>query len=127
MKDGQTIATHDLDIAGGQATLDLMATPNMAGTVELNAYLFGHDARAVADHSDPSRLRGQVSGRCGPGTEARVAVRLARNAVLRGAEMPLQDGLRLEQDLASLVYTTDDAREGPLAFLEKRAPQWQGR
>lgn len=50
VKDGQTISTHDVDIAGGQATLDLTATPSMAGTVELNAYLFGHDARAVADH-----------------------------------------------------------------------------
>jgi enoyl-CoA hydratase/carnithine racemase len=58
---------------------------------------------------------------------APVAVRMAKNAIVRGAEMPLADGLRLEQDLASLLYTTDDAREGPLAFLEKRAPQWQGR
>lgn len=58
---------------------------------------------------------------------APVAVRMAKNAVVRGAEMSLADGLRVEQDLASLLYTTDDAREGPLAFLEKRAPQWQGR
>ena len=58
---------------------------------------------------------------------APVAVRMARNAIVRGAELSLADGLRLEQDLASLLYTTDDAREGPLAFLEKRAPHWQGR
>ncbi len=58
---------------------------------------------------------------------APVAVRMAKNAIVRGAELSLQDGLRLEQDLASLLYTTDDAREGPLAFLEKRAPNWQGR
>ena len=58
---------------------------------------------------------------------APVAVRMAKNAIVRGAELSLQDGLRLEQDLASLLYTTEDAREGPLAFLEKRAPNWQGR
>ena len=58
---------------------------------------------------------------------APVAVRMAKNAVVRGAELSLADGLRLEQDLASLLYTTEDAREGPLAFLEKRAPAWQGR
>jgi enoyl-CoA hydratase/carnithine racemase len=58
---------------------------------------------------------------------APVAVRMAKSAIVRGADLSLQDGLRLEQDLASLLYTTDDAREGPLAFLEKRAPVWQGR
>lgn len=58
---------------------------------------------------------------------APVAVRTAREAVQRGAEMSLEDGIRLEQDLASFLYTTHDAKEGPLAFLEKRAPQWQGR
>jgi len=58
---------------------------------------------------------------------APVAVRCARDAVRRGAEMPLADGLRLEQDLASFLYTTEDAKEGPRAFLEKRQPVWQGR
>jgi enoyl-CoA hydratase/carnithine racemase len=58
---------------------------------------------------------------------APVAVRTAKAAVQRGAEMPLADGLRLEQDLAAFLYTTEDAKEGPRAFLEKRPPVWQGR
>lgn len=58
---------------------------------------------------------------------APVAVRCAREAVRRGAELPLADGLRLEQDLAAFLYTTDDAKEGPRAFLEKRPPAWKGR
>jgi enoyl-CoA hydratase/carnithine racemase len=58
---------------------------------------------------------------------APVAVRSAKAAIHRGAELSLQDGLRLEQDLASFLYTTEDAKEGPRAFLEKRAPSWQGR
>ncbi|ANN78002.1 enoyl-CoA hydratase/isomerase family protein [Bordetella flabilis] len=58
---------------------------------------------------------------------APVAVRTAKAAVVRGAEMSLQDALRLEQDLAAFLYTTEDAREGPRAFLEKRPPVWQGR
>ena len=58
---------------------------------------------------------------------APVAVRTAKVAVRRGSEMALEDGIRLEQDLASFLYTTDDAKEGPKAFLEKRVPQWQGR
>ncbi len=50
VKDGQTIATHDLDIVNGTAQLDFAVTPGMAGTVELNAYVFGRDGRPVGDH-----------------------------------------------------------------------------
>jgi enoyl-CoA hydratase/carnithine racemase len=58
---------------------------------------------------------------------APAAVRTAKAAVQRGAEMPLEEGLRLEQDLAAFLYTTEDAKEGPRAFLEKRPPSWRGR
>ncbi len=58
---------------------------------------------------------------------APVALRTAKAAVHRGADMALADGLRLEQDLASFLYTTEDAKEGPRAFLEKRTPVWKGR
>jgi enoyl-CoA hydratase/carnithine racemase len=66
-------------------------------------------------------LAGQIAA------NAPLALRYAKAAVQRGAEMALDDGLRLEQDLATFLYTTEDAREGPRAFLEKRAPVWQGR
>lgn len=58
---------------------------------------------------------------------APVAVRTAKAAIQRGAELSLEDGIRLEQDLAAFLYTTEDAKEGPRAFLEKRPPVWQGR
>jgi enoyl-CoA hydratase/carnithine racemase len=58
---------------------------------------------------------------------APVAVRSAKAAIHRGADVALADGLRLEQDVASFLYTTDDAAEGPKAFLEKRTPVWKGR
>ena len=50
VKEGQTVLTRDLDIENGEAELSLTATPEMAGTVDLNAYLFGKDARPVGDH-----------------------------------------------------------------------------
>ena len=49
VKEGQTALTRDLDIENGQAELSLTATPDLAGTVDFNAYLFGSDARPVAD------------------------------------------------------------------------------
>lgn len=57
---------------------------------------------------------------------APVAVQLARDAVQRGMEMSLSEGLRLEDDLVAIAMGTEDAREGPKAFAEKRAPQWRG-
>jgi uncharacterized protein YfaS (alpha-2-macroglobulin family) len=50
VKEGQTVLTRDIDIIDGHAELSLIATPDMAGTVDFNAYLFGRDARPVGDH-----------------------------------------------------------------------------
>jgi enoyl-CoA hydratase len=59
--------------------------------------------------------------------KAPVALRYAKEAVVKGVELPLADGVRLENDLATLLRTTEDRLEGARAFLEKRAPRWQGR
>ena len=56
-----------------------------------------------------------------------MATRYAKEAVVKGLELPLADGLRLENDLATLLRTTDDRVEGARAFLEKRKPRWTGR
>jgi hypothetical protein len=50
VKDGQTILTRDLDIENGEAEFSLNATPEMAGTLDMDAYLFGRDGLPVADH-----------------------------------------------------------------------------
>jgi uncharacterized protein YfaS (alpha-2-macroglobulin family) len=50
VKDGQTIDTRDVDLEGGRASLAVPVTPEMAGTLDVNAYLFGRDARPVGDH-----------------------------------------------------------------------------
>jgi uncharacterized protein YfaS (alpha-2-macroglobulin family) len=50
VKEGQTVLTRDLDLENGQAELSLTATPELAGTVDFNAYLFGRNAQPVGDH-----------------------------------------------------------------------------
>ncbi|MGA2436953.1 MAG: MG2 domain-containing protein [Acidobacteriaceae bacterium] len=50
VRNGQTILTRDLDLAHGHADLDLPITPDMAGTLDIDAYLFGRNAQPVADH-----------------------------------------------------------------------------
>ncbi len=56
-----------------------------------------------------------------------LAVRAAKAAVWHGVDLPLEEGLRLEQLLAEPVRQSDDAQEGPRAFLEKRKPEFKGR
>jgi enoyl-CoA hydratase len=58
---------------------------------------------------------------------APLAIRYAKEAVVKGLGMSLDDGLRLEGDLSTLLRTTEDRLEGARAFLEKRKPNWQGR
>jgi len=58
---------------------------------------------------------------------APIAVKFSMEAVNRGLETNLADGLSLEASLFGLCAGTDDKAEGTSAFLAKRAPQFNGR
>jgi enoyl-CoA hydratase len=59
--------------------------------------------------------------------KAPIALRYAKEAVVGGLGLPLADGIRLENDLATLLRTTEDRVEGAKAFVEKRKPKWTGK
>ena len=59
---------------------------------------------------------------CGP-----LAVRAVKEAVVRGREMSMADGLALESEKSREINRTEDSKEGPLAFAEKRRPDYKGR
>ncbi len=56
-----------------------------------------------------------------------LAVRAAKEAAVRGLDLTLAEGLRLEQFLAEPVRQSEDAREGVRAFAEKRPPQFKAK
>jgi len=56
-----------------------------------------------------------------------LAVRAAKEAMIKGASLPLEEGLRLEWELEEYLFTTEDAHEGPTAFVERRKPVYKGR
>lgn len=56
-----------------------------------------------------------------------VAAQYSLEAVHRGMETTLDEGLQLEANLFGLCFATQDAREGISAFLEKRAPKFAGK
>jgi uncharacterized protein YfaS (alpha-2-macroglobulin family) len=49
VRDGQTILTRDVDLENGHAELSLTATPQMCGTLIMDAYVFGANSRPAAD------------------------------------------------------------------------------
>jgi enoyl-CoA hydratase len=56
-----------------------------------------------------------------------VAVKYAKHLVQRGQDLDLDNACQLEADVFGLLCATEDKREGMKAFLEKRAPDFQGR
>ena len=58
---------------------------------------------------------------------APLAVQAAKELALRSMDVDLQSGLRIEQVMNRMLQFTEDAKEGPAAFAEKRRPEFKGR
>ena len=56
-----------------------------------------------------------------------VALREIKRVVRASSGLPLEDGFRLEDAAKRVVMGTEDAREGPLAFMEKRPARFTGK
>jgi enoyl-CoA hydratase/carnithine racemase len=55
------------------------------------------------------------------------AIRKTKESVLRGLATDMGEAYRIETELSREVFASDDAKEGPKAFAEKRTPEWKNR
>jgi len=60
-------------------------------------------------------------------SKAPIALRYTKEAISKGMEMTLEQGLCLEADLYLLLHTTRDRTDGIQAFREKKIPKFEGR
>jgi enoyl-CoA hydratase/carnithine racemase len=109
-------------LVGPERALDLILTGRRIDAQE--ALRLGLVSRVVPFGELPRAARALASTIA---ENAPLAVRAAKAAVWRGLDLTLEEGLRLEQLLAEPVRQSEDAQEGPRAFLEKRKPEWKGR
>ena len=76
----------------------------------------------------PEQLAGEAAGLAQKmATQAPISLRYVKEAVNKGLDMTLEQGLRLEGDLYFLLHTTADRTEGITSFLAKKKPDFKGR
>ena len=56
-----------------------------------------------------------------------LGVRAAKEAMIKGSSLTLEDGLRLENSLFNYLLGTEDFAEGAAAFQEKRKPTFKAK
>jgi len=109
-------------LVGRAHALSLLLTGVMIDAAEaLRIGLVGHvvDPAALADATD--ELVGQIAA------GAPIAAQYAKETVLKGMDLPLNQALHLEADLNILLHGTRDRREGIRSFFERRPPRFRGR
>jgi enoyl-CoA hydratase len=108
-------------LVGRTRALDLLLSGRRIAARE--AARIGLVTRALPARSFAAAVRGQVKDLLEKGP---IALRLAKEAVTKGLDLSLEQGVRLEQDLYVLLQTTADRAEGVRAFREKRPPRLRG-
>ena len=89
-----------------------------------DAVAMGLINRVVPDGEALTEAR-KIAGRIA--ANGPLAVRAVKRSVQETEALPEADALKIELEIGLAVFASDDAREGPRAFAEKRTPEFRGR
>jgi enoyl-CoA hydratase/carnithine racemase len=114
-------------LVGRSKAIELMTAGQLHDYDQAHALGLVNEVRDA--DSDAAFLEGVLEharGFCTPGRAA-LSVGHIKAAVQGGADVPLDVGLALERELQARLFASEDAREGIAAFVDKRAPRFEGR
>ncbi len=110
-------------IVGKPLAMDMVLTGRTLSAAEaLAAGLVSRVVPAASWLQDAMALAQELAEK-----RSAVAMRVAKEAVLKAYDSFLSQALRDERDLFYLLCASDDATEGMMAFAEKREPRFVGR
>jgi enoyl-CoA hydratase len=109
-------------IVGKHRAMEIMLTGDPIPAQKALAWGLVNRVVPVEQYLDEAkRLAAVIASR------APLAARMAKEAVLKAQDIALEHGLDFESRLFTLLFSTEDQKEGMQAFVEKRAPVWKGR
>lgn len=115
---------------GTQRLMRIGGIPTALRLLLLSELVTGETAyalRLVHRVAAPNRIDREVDEWLGHlRASAPIALAYAKEAVHQALHLSLQDGMRLEADLAVLLQTTGDRAEGLSGFIERREPRFEG-
>lgn len=120
---GTPWAARMLDMLPQAVLMELVTTAQMMPIERLHALGF---INAVEPTPDAVRAKAQALAKA-IAANAPMSVKAAKAGLLAANEFGSEAGFAIARAQHEPVYASDDAREGPRAFAEKRAPAWTGR
>ena len=105
-----------------QASFLILTSERMTGKRAYEMGLVNRLAQSENPDEEAVKYASQLAG-----SQAPVAVLLAKRLLGKGGEVPVDDGLEMEAMAAGILFGTEDLKEGISAFLGKRKPEFKGR
>jgi enoyl-CoA hydratase/carnithine racemase len=113
-------------LIGPSRAIELMVESTMLSVESAHALGLVNKVWTAPDHEEFMRRVSEYAHEFTPPHRAAMAIGRVKRAVTSGIDMGLEQGLALERELQAGLFASHDAREGLLAFTQKRKPVFRG-